>query len=60
MRATRSLFAPAGAFATLAVDESLLHLPEVRDLQWVLEGVQAGEMSAPNTLSYDLKCGSFI
>ncbi|CAJ1441806.1 unnamed protein product [Effrenium voratum] len=40
MRATRSLFAPAGAFATLAVDESLLHLPEVRDLQWVLEGVQ--------------------
>lgn len=40
MRSTRSLFAPAGAFATLAVDESLPRLPAVRDWQWVAEGVQ--------------------
>lgn len=40
MRSTRSLFAPAGAFATLAVDESLTRLPDVRDWQWVAEGVQ--------------------
>ncbi|CAE7251591.1 unnamed protein product [Symbiodinium natans] len=40
MRATRSLFAPAGAFATLAVDEALPRLPLVRDWLWVAEGVQ--------------------
>ncbi|CAE7709476.1 unnamed protein product, partial [Symbiodinium microadriaticum] len=40
MRSTRSLFAPAGAFACLAVDQALPRLPPVRDWQWVAEGVQ--------------------
>ena len=54
MRLTRSLFAPAGAFATLAVDESLPRLPAVRDWQWVAEG------SAVNTDPSNLWLAFFV